>query len=354
VHIHTRNINTGFRVVVETLMAGRKGYDGVPPVSVAETRAGRTIRFDEPMTITFTRPTERVLFNTARDVNPFSVLYESLWVLAGRNDVAPLSYYTKRMVDYSDDGSTWYGAYGRRWRNWADGGFDQLELAAELLRADHNTRRIVLTMWDPVKDLAGQTAGGKDYPCNTHVYAKIKRGRLNITVCNRSNDTVWGLFGTNAVVFSFLQEYLAAKVGVGVGEYHHMSDDLHVYDEPGNPKVARWEPEKWLAESTYTQEAGRYGNGTALFPLVKDSAAFERELPRFVEEFKSLPTDYGIRAENWTEPFLRDVARPAFGAYAVYKTGQWKREPGSSRWHEVIAADDWRTACTGWLERRRK
>src|SRR5262249_11634251 len=144
---------------------------------------GTVLVIDEPVTITYTHPRERVLFNTVRDANPFFHLYEALWMLAGRNDVAPLSYYNSRMKEFSDDGKTLNGAYGYRWRNargreygsgltivmvddptlptgkrpvCADlsvGSCDQLDTLVNHLRADPTSRRAVLQMWNVEDDL---------------------------------------------------------------------------------------------------------------------------------------------------------------------------------------------------------
>ena len=46
---------------------------------------------------------------------------------------------------------------------------------------------------------------------------KIKNGRLQMTVHCRSNDIIWGTYGANAVHFSILQEYVAARIGVDLG-----------------------------------------------------------------------------------------------------------------------------------------
>ena len=51
-------------------------------------------------------PCERVLLYPERNANPFFHLYESLWMLAGRNDVAGPARYAKNMNNYSDNGVT--------------------------------------------------------------------------------------------------------------------------------------------------------------------------------------------------------------------------------------------------------
>ena len=67
-------------------------------------------------------------------------------------------------------------------------------------------------MWDAKQDLSHRNES-KDLPCNTHVYFSIREGFLDMTVCNRSNDLIWGCCGANAVHMSFLQEYVATMWG---------------------------------------------------------------------------------------------------------------------------------------------
>jgi hypothetical protein len=180
---------------------------------------------------------------------------------------------------------------------------------------------------------------------------------LDITVTNRSNDLVWGLLGANYVHFSVLQEYVAARLGVAVGKYHHFSNNLHAYVERED-----WRPEAWLREyggdhRGWVDYQGEFPPGNTdhayagpawrPFPLVRDQQAFERELPLFVETFSG---DNPER-KTWvgsTEPFLRDVAVPMVTAFYAHKSRQYRPE----RWCGQIAADDWRLACKGWLERR--
>lgn len=341
-HLKFRNVNDGFRGFLSGILAGSI------PTERAESRNGPVIRCTEPMLLTFERPRERVLFNAVRDVNPFSLLYESLWTLAGRDDVEAISYYTKRMREFSDNGTTWHGAYGRRWRR---GGRDQLDRTVDLLSDDPDSRRVVLTMWDADEDLHGQRSGGRDYPCNTHCYLTVRQERLSITVCNRSNDGLWGLFGTNYVVFSFLLEYLAARIGREVGSYTQMSNDLHVYaDRPD------WKPDELLAADddqpfgfhvANPDDWGAQYRDWKAVPLVKDPATFERELPLIVEQYSGKePMEEPFR--DYAEPFFNRVAQPMFDAWLSRKKGACTVREHLAR----IKADDWRIACEWWVERR--
>src|SRR3989304_1089903 len=94
--------------------------------SRGESRNGSVLVMDEPVTTVYERPRERVIFWNERDANPFFHFYEGLWMLGGRNDVKSLTRFVKRMESYSDDGKTFHGAYGYRWRNHFH--FDQLAI----------------------------------------------------------------------------------------------------------------------------------------------------------------------------------------------------------------------------------
>lgn len=408
-HLRFRNVNDAFHSLV-TLFANRCYYDGEMThdcVVQEQSRNGAVLRIDEPVMVTYTHPTERVLFNPARDANPFFHVYETLWMLAGRNDVASVAYYCKRMKEFSDDGETLNGAYGYRWRNahvydpsaassrmaeFKD--VDQLDLLVAHLKADPTSRRAVLAMWNVEDDLIKvklgepcQWCGGegympaegsqirgpgclyckstpyrqpsKDVCCNLNVMFSIRKATdrewqtvgdtcyLDMTVTNRSNDLLWGMLGANYVHFTVLQEYMAARLGVSVGRYTHVTNNLHVYSDRDD-----WQPERWLAAD---QVAGKFimnpyesmlGMSTTyqLVPLVKDPVVFEEELPRFVEL-----NDGDKIGDTWKEPFLRDVAQRMCSAWHHYKRGQLEDALSCAR---RITAGDWRLVCEQWLTRR--
>lgn len=252
-HLKFRNANEAFRSLVESIRQGTIKTNCVP------SRNGEVLMIEEPVTITYQHPQEKVLFNQARDVNPFFHVFEALWMLAGREDVAPLSYFNSNIKNYSDDGKKFNGAYGNRWRNWKIPGrplvddnwiaIDQLIEVADRLKRNPWDRRCVVEMWSVHSDLMRPKS--LDNCCNTHIYFLVENEQyLNMTVCNRSNDMVWGMLGANVVHMSFLLEYMAARIGVKVGDYHQITNNLHVYTD-------KWTPEKWLADETpdwYTYE----------------------------------------------------------------------------------------------------
>lgn len=300
-------------------------------------RNGPVMVLPFPFTTMYQHPKERVLFWPQRDANPFFHFFEALWMLAGQNDVETVAYFAKNMANYSDDGVTLHGAYGHRWR--MHFGTDQLTTIANALKADRNCRRQVLQMWDCRVDLGRQ---GKDVPCNTQAYFQVSvHGGLDMMVSNRSNDLVWGAYGANAVHFSFLQEMMAAWIGVPVGAYWQVSMNTHLY----------LEPHEELMEALAMKAPNPPGLGPSSpyqaeevhpFPLVSLGSVnrWQRELKAFLE--------YGPESD-YDDPFFGGVAKPLLKAHAVYKTKSW----GSAKelMRDCIATD-WSRACYEWLDRR--
>src|SRR4051812_36910906 len=90
---------------------------------LSESRNGRVLVSPEPVITEYQEPTQRVLLNPVRDANPFFHLLESMWMLAGQNDVRFVQHYAANMKAFSDDQTTLHGAYGHRWRHAL--GYDQ-------------------------------------------------------------------------------------------------------------------------------------------------------------------------------------------------------------------------------------
>ncbi|MES3106887.1 thymidylate synthase [Sphingomonas aurantiaca] len=170
------------------------------------------------------RPWERYVFHPHRKADVFAQAAETMWMLAGRDDVSWLERYLPRAPDFSDDGSVWRAAYGPRLRNW--NGVDQIEAVSGLLEGDLQSRRAVMSLFDPGRDFVPS----KDVPCNNWLGWIVRDGRLDMHAALRSNDLWWGFSGTNAFGWSVLQEMLAHWVGVAIGEADYLAMSLHIYE----------------------------------------------------------------------------------------------------------------------------
>lgn len=285
-----------------------------------------------PVMTTYLRPEQRVLFNPVRDANPVFHLMESIWMLAGRNDVDFLLPFNSKYSYYADDGVV-HGAYGHRWRGF--GGHDQILEIASLLKRDRGSRQAVMAMWDPgQEDLTGKW---KDRPCNTHIYFDCRGGRLNMTVCCRSNDMIWGAYGANVVHFSILQEVIAVAVGIPMGEYRQFSNNFHVYTDV--PMV------KQFLDNPPFDRYDHYNTviGAKPFPIMAPG----ENLPKFLEECEDFCDNTKTHFDN---DFLTRVAQPLRAAYINRKSG--KDDNWRNFLHEIPSNNDWKIAFNEWVARR--
>src|SRR5260221_2354225 len=189
--------------------------------------------------LTLKHPRQRWITSREPALNPAFALAEVIWIMCGRNDSGFLNYFNPRLPHYAGKGLTYHGAYGHRLRTHF--GIDQLERAYTVLYRDHNSRQVVLQIWDTAEDLHAEdgTTRAEDVPCNIVALLKLREGRLEWTQIMRSNDLVLGL-PHNIVQFSSLQEVLAGWLGVDVGSYNHFADSLHLYeqDAPISDRIA--------------------------------------------------------------------------------------------------------------------
>lgn len=319
---------------------------------VSDSRNGAVIRAPGPVATTYLRPRQRVSFSPLRDANPFFHLYESLWMLAGRCDVASVARFAARMTTFSDDGDSLHGAYGWRWREFF--GFDQLREVVDMLRGDKNSRRVVLTMWSPIGDLIAAEGGvggpnSLDLPCNTHVYFDATIGVLNMTVCNRSNDIVWGCYGANVVHMSMLHEFVACATGLPLGTYYQFSNNFHMYAQRDDCQRLLNTPDLdapagWSVQfrAGFEYASGRVETGPMLF-------AYPVEADDWLEECEAVVAG-AVARQDLKNVFLRDVAVPLIQAHDAYKASVF--EEAFTLAGQCVASD-WRTAAQAWLRRRR-
>lgn len=311
-NVSTRNVQSAYHRLMPMVRTFGQGV---------ETRNGLALALPAPVFVEFRNPVERVLFDKDRNANPFFHLVEALWMLAGRNDTAFVRQFNQNMMTYSDDGLTFNAAYGHRWRQHF--GYDQISTVCEILGRNPLDRRSVLSMWDGYNDLGGT---GLDYPCNTSIMCRIVEGKLDFTITNRSNDLVFGLCGANAVHMSILQEYMAARLGVKVGFWYQLTNNLHVYERHfpllEGKFSGSWE---W---SPYPKPQ----------PLVQDYKAFDQDCIDLCNG----------KVDYFAEPFFDGTVAPLVQSWHAYKQGD---SDEALHLASCIEADDWRKASMDWITR---
>jgi len=124
--------------------------------------------------------------------------------------------------------------YGSRMRSWF--GVDQVKGAVEKLVRESVSRAVVISLWDPVKDL---TLGGS--PCLNHIWLRVSDNKLFMTCVFRSHDMFEG-YPENALALRVLQEEIRKSVEEGLnakgqdaklklGNLVILSQSAHIYDD---------------------------------------------------------------------------------------------------------------------------
>lgn len=339
--IEGRNVNYNYAELLRTIR--REGV-------LQPSRAGEVFSLPEPVTLVTRRPQERVLLDPRRDANPFFHFFEALFLLAGRDDYTWLDRFVRDFsVRFAEPNGHGHGSYGRRWRYHF--GFDQLDAIVAKLRADPNDRRVVLQMWDGTphyvngdgdQEADDLRVDARDVPCNTHCYPRICTGpsgpTLDLMVCCRSNDAIWGATGANAVQFSMLQEYLAGRIGVGVGTLYQVTSNMHAYTTRlgryGEPALKdRWEADEYIKGEIQP------------VPIGTDWDQWDSDLDAFM---RSTEDDVVFAFSNL---WFVTVASEMWATHELFAKGD---KPAALERAQRIAAPDWALAARRWIERRMK
>jgi len=121
-----------------------------------------------------------VVLCPARKLSYTFLAAEALWILNGDNRVSTIARYNKNIAKFSDDGETFFGAYGPRIAT-------QIEYIVDKLVQDKDTRQAVLTIW---RENPPRT---RDVPCTVAISFLIRNEVLNCHVFMRSSDAWLGL-----------------------------------------------------------------------------------------------------------------------------------------------------------------
>lgn len=172
--------------------------------------------------IRFTIPNINENIVGIRNLSAAYLFGEWLWYLSGKNDTKFISSFGSMWEKLSDDGITNNSAYGYIMKY--KFGFDQVEKIIELLTIDPNSRRAVINLNTPNKNVIET----KDEPCTIALDYYIRNNKLFCTGMMRSNDIWFGL-PYDIAFFMQLQKYIANRLHVDYGTYTHFVVSLHVY-----------------------------------------------------------------------------------------------------------------------------
>ena len=173
-----------------------------------------------------------------------AMVSELLWFLEGSNDerrLAEILYEDKRdnledkntiwtqnaNAEYWKQKSKFSGdvgrIYGVQWRDF--NGVDQLKNLIEGLKKDPDSRRHILTAWNPA-ELHNMSLP----PCHAFSQFYVSNNKLSCQLYQRSCDMFLGV-PFNIASYSILVHIIAKECGYEAGEFIHSLGDFHIYEE---------------------------------------------------------------------------------------------------------------------------
>ena len=174
------------------------------------------------VTLAIRHPRARLSRSADRGL-PFSALGELLWYLTGTDDVGFITAYIPNYAKEVGPSGVINGAYGPR--IFSRYGLDQLESVKELLQRRPDSRRAVVQIYS-----ASDLLTDEEVPCTTTLQFFLRDDRLHLAASLRSNDAYRGL-PHDVFCFTMLQEMMARRLGVELGEYVQMIGSFHLYDK---------------------------------------------------------------------------------------------------------------------------
>jgi len=170
---------------------------------------------------------ERFPLLTTKKIHTKSVIHELLWFLQGSTNVKYLQENGVTIWDeWADERGELGPVYGAQWRSWQapDGRtIDQLRDVVEQIRRNPDSRRLVVSAWNPA-DLPKMALA----PCHALFQFYVADGKLSCQLYQRSADVFLGV-PFNIASYALLTLMVAQVCGLKPGDFVHTLGDAHLY-----------------------------------------------------------------------------------------------------------------------------
>lgn len=164
---------------------------------------------------------------TTKKLHLRSIIHELIWFLNGETNIAYLRRNGVSIWDeWADENGELGPVYGKQWRSWAtlDGSaVDQISEVIEILRRDPDSRRMVVSAWNPA-DIPDMALA----PCHCLFQFYVADGRLSCQLYQRSADVFLGV-PFNIASYALLTLMMAQVTGLKPGDFVHTLGDAHLY-----------------------------------------------------------------------------------------------------------------------------
>jgi len=127
----------------------------------------------------------------------------------------------KNSAEFSSKHGELGPVYGKQWRDF--NGFDQLLNVIEQIKTNPDSRRLIVSAWNPpkLKDMALP-------PCHMMFQFYVNDGKLSLQLYQRSADIFLGV-PFNIASYSLLLMMVAQVTGLKPFEFVHTLGDAHIY-----------------------------------------------------------------------------------------------------------------------------
>lgn len=162
-----------------------------------------------------------VLMEEGRKLSYSFMAAEAYWILTGDSLVDNIAPYNKNISQFSDNGFTFFGAYGPKI-------VSQVDYVVNKLLSDPDSRQAVLTIW---RENPPPT---RDVPCTVAMSFLIRDGKLHCHTFMRSSD-VWLGLPYDVFNFSMVAAYVCAALNeqqeekITLGRLKVTAASMHLY-----------------------------------------------------------------------------------------------------------------------------
>ena len=174
---------------------------------------------------------------TTKKIHVKSVIHELLWFLKGTTNIAYLKENGVRIWnEWADENGDLGPIYGHQWRNWNSEGIDQIKEVVNTLKNNPNSRRMLISAWNPsvlpdtkisfAKNVSNNKAALP--PCHAFFQFYVSNNKLSCQLYQRSADVFLGV-PFNIASYSLLTMMMAQVCGYEVGHFIHTFGDVHIY-----------------------------------------------------------------------------------------------------------------------------
>lgn len=175
---------------------------------------------------------------TTKKLHLKSIIFELLWFLKGDTNIGYLNENGVKIWDaWADENGDLGPVYGFQWRNWNGDGIDQISELINTLKTNPDSRRMVVSAWNPSvlpdtsisfsKNVANNKAALP--PCHAFFQFYVANGKLSCQLYQRSADIFLGV-PFNIASYALLTMMIAQVTDLEYGDFVHTFGDAHIYN----------------------------------------------------------------------------------------------------------------------------